>query len=114
MSTLRRLFRNPGFTALAVFTLAFGIGANTVVFVVARTLLHRPLGYTGEDRLVWIRHMNRPIGVTDEAISWREMMDIRELTGSFQTLATYGAFAPIWQDGDKVKSFPTLQVTPGM
>jgi len=54
----RQLLKNPGFTVVAVLTLALGLGANTVVFSVARTVLLRPLGFDGEDRLMWIRLAN--------------------------------------------------------
>src|SRR6266545_5147990 len=45
----RQLLRNPGFTAVAVLTLALGIGPNTVVFSVAKAVLFRPLGFEAPD-----------------------------------------------------------------
>jgi hypothetical protein len=56
----RQLSKNPGFTAVAALTLALGIGANTVVFSLARTVLFRPLGFHGEDRLMWIQRGAKP------------------------------------------------------
>ncbi len=51
---LRMLRRNPGFSALAVFTLGLGVGANCLMFSVFDTVLLRPFPYPGADRLVFL------------------------------------------------------------
>ncbi|MCH8947099.1 MAG: ABC transporter permease, partial [Acidobacteria bacterium] len=84
---LRMLRKNPGFTTVAVLTLALGIGANTAIFSVVNGVLLRPLPYFEPDRLVQINpQWNDSVFGT---ISPRAYFGILERTESFQTVAIH-------------------------
>ncbi len=111
---LRQLLKNPGFTAVAALTLALGIGANTVVFSVAKTVLFRPLGYDNEDRLMWFQRVNTRTGASENQMSWRDTQDIRTLTQSFEAVATDNSHDMDWNDGDQTRRVPVVQATPDL
>src|SRR5262245_52186187 len=73
----RMLLRNPGFTLIAVTTLALGIGANTAIFSVANAVLLRPLPYKDPDRLVLGVAELRQRNVTDWPFSNTDVFDLR-------------------------------------
>lgn len=84
----RKLVAEPGFTVVAVLTLALGIGANTAIFSVVNAVLIRPLPYPAEDRLVKVWETT-PEGVTTNVVSSGNYMDWREQASSFDALGAH-------------------------
>lgn len=89
--TLRMLRRNPGFTAVALLTLAIGIGASTAIFSVVDGILIRPLPFPESERLVtaWADFRGRG-GPEQEWFSYPNYVDLRNESETFQSLAIYG------------------------
>jgi len=83
----RQLMKNPGFTAVAVLTLALGIGANTALFSIINTALLRPRPYREPDRLVAVWESNPRLGWDQYITSMGAFSDWREQSSPFQELA---------------------------
>ncbi|MGH9357930.1 MAG: ABC transporter permease, partial [Terriglobia bacterium] len=84
---LRMLARNPGFTAVAIITLALGIGANTTIFSVVNAVLLSPLQFSQPDQLVTIRPRLKQIG--SFAVSYPNFFDWRAQNHVFSHIAAY-------------------------
>src|SRR6058998_2543708 len=94
----RQLLKNPGFTAVAVFTLALGIGANTAIFSIINAVLLRPLPYPEPDRLVTLWERSPQRGIEQERVSGPNYLDWREQNTVLSELAA----SPGW---DGVENF---------
>ena len=84
----RQLRKSPGFTAVAVLTLALGIGANTAIFSVVNAVLLRPLPYPQPDRLIVFNQTARTM--PNISVSFPDYMDYRRDNTVFEHLAATG------------------------
>ena len=116
----RMLVKAPGFTVAAMMTLGLGIGANTAMFSVIRTVLIEPLPYRTPDRLVVIWNAADTRGITH--LSVREIVGYADQAESFEQVAGYtetNANLTGEEDPERVRAaavtfnlFDTLGVSP--
>ncbi|MGH9339211.1 MAG: ABC transporter permease [Acidobacteriota bacterium] len=120
----RMLRKNPGLTAVAVITLALGIGANTAIFSIVNAVVLRPLPYPEADRLVEIFHAYSKINLSQASVSPIAFDHYRKEVESLEHLAAvtrYRAPENLTEAGnpERVRSamvsaefFPALRVSP--
>jgi putative ABC transport system permease protein len=122
---VRMLARSPGFTAVAVLTLALGIGANTAIFTVVNSVLLRPLDYAEPDRLVHVYSEFPGLGLENYWLSQAEYRELQANVDAFSEVAAWqtnenanvaGGDAPIRTTAGNVTAefFDVLGVPPAM
>lgn len=106
---LRQLRKAPGMAALAIFTLALGVGANTGIFTVIENVLLRPLPYAHSDRMVYVGPPTDKPGFS--ATSWMNYRDLHEQSTSLQKLAGYSEDVSVLETQDTSLSIAAPRVT---
>jgi len=104
---LRMLAKNRGFTAIALVTLAIGIGANTIMFSVVNAMLFRPMHVKDPDRLVHCGIRNFGL------ITYTMYADMRDDNPVFSDLIAhnYGYCRGTWVQGDVVRHMDLMYVS---
>jgi putative ABC transport system permease protein len=90
----RTFRRNPGPIVLAILAVALGVGANTAIFSVVRSVLLRPLPYLEPDRLVVIGDSNPAAGTINEGNSSANFLDWRDQNQVFASMAAFADWVP--------------------
>ncbi len=86
---IRMLAKKPGFTLIAVITLALGIGANTAIFSVVNAVLLNPMPYRDPDRLIQFWETNPLKSWTQAPIAPANLFDWQQQNQSFEEIAAY-------------------------
>ena len=119
----RSLLKSPGFTLVAVLTIAVGIGANTALFSAFNTLVLHPQSFPQSDRLVRLWASNGGVGLNAPAMSWPRYEFIRDHQTSFASVsvAAFTGYTITREGADPEQAntvavtasfFPTLGVVP--
>jgi putative ABC transport system permease protein len=108
---LRALRRSPGFSAIAVITLALGIGANTAMFSVIDAVLLRPLPYPDSDSLVQIYETDTSHGRTRGPVSPYNFTDWQTQATAFQEMAAYEFDSFSYRSGKVAERMSGVMVT---
>ncbi len=111
---VRVLLKTPGFTALALLTLALGIGANTAVFSVVNAVLLRPLPFQNPEAVVAVWEQRPHENTVRGPISAPDFIDWRRMSKSFSSIALYdsGPYNFSAGSGD-AERIPGARVSPG-
>lgn len=122
---VRMLIRRPGFAAVAVLTLALGIGANTAIFSVVHAVLLTPLPYEEPGALVQVSGFDREDG-EPRNLSPADFLDLAAGSATFTRMGAHGWIGPATVGGDGAEAervgfvmvtegfFPTLGVQPSL
>src|SRR5262245_15431100 len=89
---IRTSLKQPSFTAIAIITIALGIGANTAIFSVVNAVILRPLPYANAEQLAMLWSTTAKDGNQEQPFSFADFGDLRNNTKSFSAV---GAASPL-------------------
>src|ERR1700733_4443601 len=104
----RSLWKTPGFSAIAVLTLALGIGANIAIFTVVNAVLLRPLPFQHPERLVRVLDNLNGAGAKDVGMSVPEMEDLHDRSGVFDDISAIWPVSTALSGGDHAERIELL------
>src|SRR6478672_6441691 len=108
---LRVLWESPGFTIVAVLSLALGVGANTAIFSIVNAGLLRSLPFSHPDRLVKVIASNLGVGARDIGFSVPELDDLRTRAGVFDQVTAIQGGPTNVTGGDRPQHLELLEVS---
>ncbi|HUK30648.1 MAG TPA: ABC transporter permease [Candidatus Acidoferrum sp.] len=111
---LRMLLNKPGFTVVAVLTLALGIGANTAIFSVIDALLLRPLDYKNADQILFLNSQSAQKGIFVGGVSLPEFLDWRQQSKTIQGMSAFNFFAFTFTQSGGALRVIGLEVSPNL
>jgi putative ABC transport system permease protein len=109
----RMLLKSPGFTAVAIISLALGIGANTTVFSVVNAILLKALPYHEPQSIVLVWGEDKASSNSRGQMSATDIADYRARNHVFEEIATYSDFRPIFSGNGEPERIPGAQVGDG-
>src|SRR5262245_1733661 len=89
----RMLIKNPGFSLIAIVTLALGIGVNSTVFTLTNAVLLKGLPFESPERIVHVTSADPAHGRPQFPVAYKDFIDMRDNAKSFSGIAAYGGFA---------------------
>ena len=115
----RQLLRNPGFSAVAMLTIALGIGSTTAIFSVVDGIMLRPLAYEEPDELVmiWADYTRRDVVLPDlrrEWLSWPNFSDFRDEVSAVEAASTFSGWTPTLTGAGDAEQLNGVRFSHGM
>ncbi len=110
---VRMLWKNPGFTAVAIFTLALGIAANTTIFSAINALLLKPFAFRDMPRIVAVFETIPALDMRNGSVAPANFLDIRNGSTAFESIAATSGWSANLTENERPERITGATVTQG-